>query len=64
LTRLELPFPVPLSACFINVAGRGRVASKRYLAWQTEAMSPDAIEMMTDLKAIIKKRLRDELGAK
>lgn len=38
MTRIELPAPVPLSACFTNVAGRGRVPTKRYLAWQTEAM--------------------------
>jgi len=36
MTRIELPAPVPLSACFTNVAGRGRVPTKRYLAWQNE----------------------------
>lgn len=38
MTRIELPAPVPLSACFTNVAGRGRVPTKRYLAWQNEAL--------------------------
>lgn len=38
MTRIELPFPVPLSACFTNAAGRGRVATPRYKAWQTEAL--------------------------
>lgn len=33
-------------------------------AGQRIVTSPDAIEMMTDLKDIIKKRLRDELEAK
>ena len=31
-------------------------------AGETVATSPDAIEMMGDLKAIIKKRLKEELG--
>jgi len=38
MTRIELPAPVPLSACFTNVSGRGRVPTKRYLAWQNEAL--------------------------
>lgn len=38
MIRLELPFPVPLSACFTNVKGRGRVPTSRYLAWQNEAL--------------------------
>lgn len=38
MIRLELPFPVPLSACFTNVAGRGRVPTPRYKAWQEEAL--------------------------
>ena len=33
MIRLELPFPVPLSACFTNVKGRGRVTTARYKAW-------------------------------
>lgn len=33
MIRLELPFPVPLSACFTNVKGRGRVPTVRYKAW-------------------------------
>jgi crossover junction endodeoxyribonuclease RusA len=37
LIRFELPFPVPLSACFTNVPGRGRVPTPRYKAWQIEA---------------------------
>ena len=38
MTRIELPFPVPLSACFTNVPGRGRVPTGRYKAWQNEAL--------------------------
>lgn len=38
MTRIELPFPVPLSACFTNAPGKGRVATPRYKAWQTEAL--------------------------
>jgi crossover junction endodeoxyribonuclease RusA len=38
MIRLELPFPVPLSACFTNAPGRGRVPTPRYIAWQTEAL--------------------------
>lgn len=38
MIRLELPFPVPLHACFTNVRGKGRVPTSRYLAWQNEAM--------------------------
>jgi crossover junction endodeoxyribonuclease RusA len=35
---LLLPFPVPLSACFTNVKGKGRVPTRRYSDWQTEAL--------------------------
>lgn len=38
MTRIELPFPPPLSACFTNVKGVGRVSTQRYKAWQTEAL--------------------------
>lgn len=38
MIKVTLPFPVPLSACFTNVAGRGRVPTKRYKAWQEEAL--------------------------
>ncbi len=38
MTRIELPFPVPLSACFTNAPGKGRVPTSRYKAWQTEAL--------------------------
>jgi len=37
MVRVELPFPVPLSACFTNAKGRGRVPTARYTAWKTEA---------------------------
>lgn len=36
--RLTLPFPPPLSACFTNVAGRGRVPTPRYTKWTVEAL--------------------------
>ena len=29
MTRVELPFPVPLSACFTNAPGKGRVPTPR-----------------------------------
>lgn len=36
--KIVLPeLPPPLSACFTNVAGRGRVISKRYKDWTTKA---------------------------
>jgi crossover junction endodeoxyribonuclease RusA len=38
MIRLHVPFPPPLSACFTNVRGVGRVATSRYKAWQTEAL--------------------------
>jgi len=38
MIKVELPFPVPLSACFTNAAGRGRVATARYKDWQSEAL--------------------------
>jgi crossover junction endodeoxyribonuclease RusA len=38
MIRIEIPFPVPLSACFTNAPGKGRVPTSRYKAWQTEAM--------------------------
>lgn len=34
---LKIPMPPPLSACFNNVPGRGRVPSRRYKAWKKEA---------------------------
>lgn len=37
MIRVELPFPVPLSACFTNVKGRGRVPTQRYKDWQDDA---------------------------
>lgn len=37
MIRVDLPYPIPLSACFTNVRGRGRVPTARYKAWQTEA---------------------------
>lgn len=37
MTRIELPYPVPLHACFRNARGRGRVPTDRYLSWQKEA---------------------------
>lgn len=37
-TRLHIPFPPPLSACFNNVPGKGRVPTARYKAWTTEAL--------------------------
>lgn len=38
MSRIELPFPPPLSACFTNAPGRGRVPTKRYTDWTTEAL--------------------------
>ena len=35
---LRLPLPPPLSACFKNARGPGRVKTARYRAWITEAM--------------------------
>jgi crossover junction endodeoxyribonuclease RusA len=38
MTRLVLPFPPPLHACFTNVKGVGRVATSKYKSWQKEAL--------------------------
>lgn len=38
MTRVELPFPPTLSACFTNVKGRGRVPTPAYKAWQRAAI--------------------------
>lgn len=38
MIRLTLPFPVPLHACFTNVPKKGRVPTKRYLAWQEASL--------------------------
>lgn len=37
-TRITLPFPPPLHACFTNAKGKGRVTTPRYKSWQTEAL--------------------------
>lgn len=42
--RITLPFPPPLSACFNNVAGRGRVPSERYKVWTKQAIVESAIQ--------------------
>ena len=36
---LHLPLPPPLSACFTNARGPGRVKTARYTAWIMEAVS-------------------------
>lgn len=36
--RLELPFPLPISACFENVPKVGRRATQRYRDWTNEAL--------------------------
>lgn len=36
--RLELPFPLPVSACFENIPKIGRRASGRYREWTNEAL--------------------------
>ena len=36
---LHLPLPPPLSACFANARGPGRVKTARYTAWIMEAVS-------------------------
>lgn len=38
MTRIHLPFPPPLSACFSNVPGKGRVPTSRYKKWTEEAL--------------------------
>lgn len=32
-----LPFPVSVNNMFLNIAGRGRIKSPKYRAWQSEA---------------------------
>ena len=36
---LNVPLPPPLSACYTNVRGRGRVKTNRYKKWQAESAS-------------------------
>ena len=36
--RIELPYPPTLNTAFLNIPGRGRVASKQYKAWTAEAL--------------------------
>jgi len=38
MTRIELPFPLPVSACFENVPKVGRRATSRYREWTNEAL--------------------------
>jgi crossover junction endodeoxyribonuclease RusA len=38
VTRIELPFPLPVSACFENVPKIGRRATARYREWTNEAL--------------------------
>lgn len=38
MTRIELPFPPPLAACFQNIPKRGRAITPRYREWTNEAM--------------------------
>ncbi|QIG74570.1 holliday junction resolvase RusA-like protein [Rhizobium phage RHph_Y25] len=38
MTRIELPFPLPVSACFENVPKIGRRATARYREWTNEAL--------------------------
>lgn len=37
MTTLYLPYPPPLSACYTNASGRGRVKTRRYRAWAQHA---------------------------
>lgn len=36
--RIELPFPIPISACFENIPKVGRRATGRYREWTNEAL--------------------------
>lgn len=38
MERIELPFPLPVSACFENVPKVGRRATQRYKNWINEAL--------------------------
>lgn len=38
MIRITLPFPPSVNAMFANVPGKGRVKSKSYSAWKTEAL--------------------------
>ncbi|GAA4108697.1 RusA family crossover junction endodeoxyribonuclease [Aminobacter aganoensis] len=50
MTRVELPFPVPLHDCFTNVKGRGRVPTPRYKAYGREAWAVIAQQRPNKLK--------------
>lgn len=53
MTRISLPFPVPLSACFINEKVRGRIPTKRYLAWQDEALWMIRAQKIRPVKGLV-----------
>jgi len=38
VTRITLPFPPSVNDMFVNAPGKGRVKSKKYASWTTEAM--------------------------
>ena len=58
MTRIELPFPVPLSACFTNAKGRGRVPTKRYETWKAEAAWMIASQKPTPIKGEVSVSVR------
>jgi crossover junction endodeoxyribonuclease RusA len=38
MNRYTLPFPPSVNSMFLNVPGKGRIKSKEYKAWTTEAL--------------------------
>ena len=48
--RIELPFPPPLSACFTNAPGRGRVPTQRYKDWTKQALWEIKVQRVHPIK--------------
>lgn len=53
MVRVELPFPIPLHACFTNVKGPGRVSTSRYKAYTKEAWAVIAQQRPQKLKGAV-----------
>lgn len=50
MVRVDLPFPIPLHACFRNVAGKGRVRTSRYLAYSKNASKELLVQRPAKIK--------------
>ena len=49
---LHLPLPPPLSACFTNALGPGRVKTARYRAWIQEALLTAQVQIARTMPSV------------